>query len=213
MVPSLYINNNRATEWGTICQRAESISGRPTLPLSVEEFMERIEFPAHWWVPCPWVPLPHPLCRVCAGPHQGPTCHTISPVLSSPRVHVPKPQSSTIALMLCHSGRTLANSKQRWGGTSKHGRMGQIGPIGWLGLYLHISGQPRLQNSGQFAFRRLSRRNNFLYANMTAGSWRGAAGVTLPRIFLPFAPVSTLPKRARLPPPAVTVLLCLTTQF
>ena len=87
-VPSLYINNKRATEWGTICQRAESIFRRPTLCGRIHGTN---------WVsgtlvgPCPWVPSPHPLCPVCAGPHQGPTCHTISPVLSSPETMYPSP--------------------------------------------------------------------------------------------------------------------------
>ena len=67
-VPSLYINNKRATEWGTICQRRESIFMRPTP-------FRRIH--GTNWVsgalvgPCPWVPSPHPLCRVCAASPPG----------------------------------------------------------------------------------------------------------------------------------------------
>ena len=67
-VPSLYTNNKGATEWGTICQRAESIFRRPTLCGRIHGTN---------WVsgtlvgPCPWVPSPHPLCRVCAASPPG----------------------------------------------------------------------------------------------------------------------------------------------
>ena len=109
-IPSLYTNNKGATEWGTICQRAKSIFTSHSLLW--KNSWNELGF-RRTGGSLPVGPSPHPLSRVCAGSHQGPTCHTISPVLSSPRLHVPKPPSSTIALMLCHSGRTLANSEQQ----------------------------------------------------------------------------------------------------
>ena len=87
-----------------------------------EEFMERIGFPAHWWVPArgslapPIVP-----CLCCSPP--GTYLPTISPVLSSPGVHTQAPvlhnRTNAPPFSLLDAG-----AEQRWG------RMSQIGPIG-----------------------------------------------------------------------------------
>ena len=61
----------------------------PLAPL--EEFMERIGFPAHWWVPARGSPRPTHCAVFVLRAHQGPTWHTIAPVLSSPRVHTQAP--------------------------------------------------------------------------------------------------------------------------
>ena len=92
------------------------------VPLApVEEFMERIGFPAHWWVPARGSLAPPIVPCLCWSP-PGPTCPPS--VLSSRHPEsTPKPQSSTIALMFLHSA-WHAGAEQRWG------RMSQIGPIG-----------------------------------------------------------------------------------
>ena len=93
------------------------------VPLApVEEFMERIGFPAHWWVPSRGSLAPPIVPCLCWSP-PGTYLPTISPVFSSPGVHTQAPESSTIALMLLHSA-WHAGAEQRWG------RMSQIGPIG-----------------------------------------------------------------------------------
>ena len=118
-VPSLYTNNKGATEWGTICQRAKSIFTSHSLLW--KNSWNELGF-RRTGGSLPVGPSPHPLSRVCAGAHRGPTCPPS--VLSSRHPEsTPKPQSSTIALMLLHSA-WHAGAEQRWG------RMSQIGPIG-----------------------------------------------------------------------------------
>ena len=72
------------------------------VPLPFEEFMERIGFPAHWWVPARGSPRPTHCAVFVLRAHQGPTWHTIAPVLSSPRVHTQAPvlHNHTNALLL-----------------------------------------------------------------------------------------------------------------
>ena len=118
-VSSLYTNNKGATEWGTICQRANSIFTSHSLLW--KNSWNELGF-RRTGGSLPVGPSPHPLSRVCAGAHRGPTCPPS--VLSSRHPEsTPKPQSSTIALMLLHSA-WHAGAEQRWG------RMSQIGPIG-----------------------------------------------------------------------------------
>ena len=62
---------------------------------------------------------------------------------------IPKPQSSTITLMLCHSGGTLENSQQS-AGAAQAWQNGPNRPNWMTGTYLHISRRPQLQNPGQF---------------------------------------------------------------
>ena len=65
------------------------------VPLPFEEFMERIGFPAHWWVPARGSNRPTHCAVFVLRAHQGPTWHTIAPVLSSPRVHTQAPNISS----------------------------------------------------------------------------------------------------------------------
>ena len=113
MLPSLYINNNRATEWGTICQRSESIFTRPTPcgrihgtnwvsgalvgPLPVGPLAPPI-VPCLCWSP-PGTYLPH---------HQSCPLVTQTPSTQAPVVH-----NRTNALPF-----RLDTGEQRWGSTS-----------------------------------------------------------------------------------------------
>ena len=141
IVPSLYINNNRATEWGTICQRAESIFTRPT-PCG------RIH--GTNWVsgalvgPLPVGPLAPPIVPCLCWSPPGTYLPTISPVLSSPGVHTQAP-------VLHNRTNAPPFSLARWGRTALE--QNEPNRPNWMtGTYLHISQRPQLPVLFNFVF-------------------------------------------------------------
>ena len=111
-IPSLYTNNKGATEWGTICQRAKSIFTSHSLLW--KNSWNELGF-RRTGGSLPVGPLAPPIvpCLCCEPTRDLPG----TPSLLSSRhpESIPKPQSSTITLMLCHSGGTLENSQQSAG--------------------------------------------------------------------------------------------------
>ena len=114
------------------------------VPLApVEEFMERIGFPAHWWVPARGSLAPPIVPCLCWSP-PGTYLPTISPVLSSPGVHTQAP-------VLHNRTNAPPFSLARWGRTA----LGQNEPNrpNWMtGTYLHISQRPQLPVLFNFVF-------------------------------------------------------------